>query len=177
MEHVTFTSSEGVDENPSVIRRIADENIVVSVTAGNIPGVPLSMGVTADNLIALDGSDQTCAWNLSNDQQLLLDKFGGRTGVGATDVVVYYVNKLADKKLGKLNGCAGHRPGAAALAVSTVASPWTLAHELGHVLGLQHSTDSINIMFTPTNNITAPIPGFTAEQARTVRASPFCAEI
>jgi hypothetical protein len=57
-----------------------------------------------------------------------------------------------------------------------------MGHEVCHVLlGPTflpvHSTDSTNLMFTPTVSITANPPGFTPEQAKAVRASPFCVAI
>ncbi|MBR1223060.1 hypothetical protein JQ557_34030 [Bradyrhizobium sp. U87765 SZCCT0131] len=142
----------------------------------------LSMGASGMELLMLDASDATCNWDDASDQQKLLDLLGGRQGVGPTDVVVYYVNQLKEKAGNKLNGCAGHRPGRAAVAVAAGGSPWTLAHELGHVLlgpsfRPVHHPDKINIMFAPTTGITAPIPAFTPEQVTRLRASPFCVAI
>ncbi len=142
----------------------------------------VSMGVTGDDLLMLDASDGTCQWNDASDQQKLLEKLGGRQGVGPNDVVVYYANQIKEKSGNQLNGCAGHRPNMAAVVVAAGGSPWTLAHELGHVLlgpdfRPVHSADTINVMFAPTTGITAPIPAFTPEQVNRLRASPFCLPI
>jgi hypothetical protein len=139
----------------------------------------LSIGAQGDDLIQLDASDGTCKWNEASDEQQLLDKLGGRNGVGPNDVVVYYANQIKEKGGGTLNGCAGHRPAKAAVVVAAGGSPWTLGHELGHVLlgpGFTpvHATDSTNLMFSPTASITANPPSLTAQQASTMRASKFC---
>jgi hypothetical protein len=141
----------------------------------------VSMGATGDDLLMLDASDGTCRWNDASDQQQLLDKLGGRRGVGPNDVVVYYANQIKEKNGGALNGCAGHRPNLAAVVVSASGSPWTLGHELGHVLlgpnfTPVHSTDPVNIMFAPTTGITG-IPAFTPAQVSQLRASRFCLPI
>ena len=142
----------------------------------------LSMGASGMDLLLLDASDATCNWDDASDQQKLLEQLGGRQGVGPNDVVVYYVNQISQKSGGPLNGCAGHRRGMAAVAVAASGSPWTLAHELGHVLlgpsfSPVHHPDTINIMFAPTTGITAAVPSFTPEQVARLRASPFCVPI
>lgn len=53
------------------------------------------------------------------------------------EIVVYFVQSvLVDGKT--FNGCANHPAAQPGAAVATVASLWTLAHEVGHVLGLGH---------------------------------------
>ena len=89
-----------------------------------------------------------------------------------------YVNQ---KSGGPLNGCAANRRGMAAVAVTASGSPWTLAHELGHVLfgptfsPVRHP-DTINIMFAPTTGITEVL-SFAPQQVARLRASPFCVPI
>ena len=115
----------------------------------------------------------------ASDGQQLLDKLGGRNGVGPLDVVLYLRQSDQEKGGGTLNGCAGHAPAKAAVVVAASGSPWTLGHELGHVLlgpGFLpvHATDSTNLMFSPTASITASPPSLTPDQATTMRASKFC---
>jgi hypothetical protein len=59
-------------------------------------------------------------------------------GQRAGDIVVYFVRSVTKTSGGILNGCASHPVGQPGAAISQVASQWTLAHEVGHVLGLDH---------------------------------------
>ena len=73
----------------------------------------------------------------TNEQNQL---FNNRNNVGTNEVVVYMVRATNPP----LNGCAAfpaNRPGA---IVVRTASEWTLAHEVGHVLGLPHVDASPN---------------------------------
>jgi hypothetical protein len=141
-----------------------------------------SMGANSEDLIQLDASDGTCNWNQASDEQQLLNKLGGRNGVGPNEVVVYFANRIVENDGKKLNGCAGHLPGKPTVVVASGGSPWTLGHELCHVLlgpnfDPVHSTDSTNLMFTPTASITANPPSLTPAQVTAVRASKFCLPI
>jgi hypothetical protein len=60
--------------------------------------------------------------------------FALREGVGAGEVVAYFVRTTNPP----LNGCAAHPPGRPGAVIAQGASLWTLAHEIGHVLGLPH---------------------------------------
>jgi hypothetical protein len=142
----------------------------------------LSMGLTSHDMLELDASDGTCQWNQASDEQKVLNSMGGRQSVGPQDILVYYVNEIRQKKGSKLNGCAGYVPGQPTVVVSTIASGWTLGHELCHVLlgpdfAPVHSTDPTNLMFSPTNNITASPPGLTPEQVMAIRNSQYCTPI
>jgi Putative peptidoglycan binding domain len=142
----------------------------------------LSMAVTNADLLRLDASDGTCQWNQASDELKLLNSLGGRQGVGDNDILVFYANQIKQNDGSTLNGCAGHEPGKPTVVVAATGSPWTLGHEVGHVLlgpdfRPVHTTDPKNLMFSPTAGITANPPGFTAEQAKTIRASKFCVAI
>ena len=67
------------------------------------------------------------------DQTLL---FANRNNAGSNDIVVYFVRST----IPPLNGCAAFPSGEPGAVVTQGASPWTLAHECGHVLGLNHLT-------------------------------------
>lgn len=77
------------------------------------------------------------------------------------------------------NGCAGHSPHRAAVVVSAFASPWTLAHEVGHVLlGSSflpvHTTSRDNVMFSPTSDLHPSVPpGFDLTQQAQIFRSPY----
>ena len=55
----------------------------------------------------------------------------------ATEIVVFFILGNTGSA-GSLNGCATYPPGQPGAVVTQTASQWTLAHEVGHVLGLQH---------------------------------------
>ncbi|GGS41496.1 FG-GAP repeat domain-containing protein [Actinokineospora fastidiosa] len=81
--------------------------------------------------------------------------FGNRVGVAPGDVVVYFVRSTVPPT----NGCAAHPPGRPSAVVAQGATQWTLAHEVGHVLGLGHVADSNRLMTGGgTANITNPPP-------------------
>lgn len=76
----------------------------------------------------------SCAGTPTAEQDLL---FGNRAFAGPGDVVLYFVRSTVPSN----NGCATHPAGRPGAVVAQIASPWTLAHEVGHVLGLPHVDD------------------------------------
>ncbi len=72
-----------------------------------------------------------CQGDTTADQNAL---FANRKGAADDDVVVYWVEGTQPA----LNGCASHPVGQPGAVIADVASLWTLAHEVGHVLGLGH---------------------------------------
>ena len=132
--------------------------------------------------VILDASQTECRLNQTDDlQKLLFSLGGGREGVDSRDILVFYVNKLTDTDNQLLNGCASHPANAPAVAVAATGSPWTCAHEVGHVLlgnlTPTHSGSKSNLMFRSTNQITSVIPGLSEVQVRQMRKSPLCLRI
>lgn len=88
------------------------------------------------DLILPDGS--SCHSGGVSAEQVQL--FNNRNNVGTDELVVYFINSTDPP----FNGCASHPPGRPGAAVVHDCSPWTLAHEIGHVLGLNHCDDPDN---------------------------------
>lgn len=88
------------------------------------------------NLPTLNAVDVgSCSGTTTTEQNQL---FGNRNFAGPNDVVAYFVQATTPNAL---NGCATHPAGQPGAVITQVASPWTLAHETGHVLGLPHVDD------------------------------------
>lgn len=94
--------------------------------------------------------------------------FAHRNHAGPGEVVVYFVRSTVPP----YNGCAAHpedRPGA---VVASRATRWTMAHEVGHVLGLGHAAGANRLMTgAGTGNITAPLPTLAADEIAAMRGS------
>jgi Metallo-peptidase family M12B Reprolysin-like len=76
--------------------------------------------------------------------------FGNRNSVGANEIAVYFVRSVLQNNTQVLNGCASFPANQPSCVVAQAASAWTLAHEVGHVLGLNHiSGENTNC---PANN-------------------------
>jgi hypothetical protein len=60
--------------------------------------------------------------------------FNNRDNVGEHDLAIHFVRVTTPP----LNGCAAHPDDIFGAVVTRIASVWTLAHEVGHVLGLRH---------------------------------------
>lgn len=107
------------------------------------------------------------AGEVTDEQRLL---FEHRDGAGPDDIVIYLVRTTVPPT----NGCASFPPGRPGAIVAAGASRFTLAHEVGHVLGLPHVGDRQNLM---TNRGTSTIVGepvLTDAQIRTMQDSPHC---
>ncbi|MGA8747154.1 MAG: hypothetical protein WB507_14990 [Solirubrobacterales bacterium] len=107
------------------------------------------------------------AGEVTDDQHAL---FQHRGGAQWGDIVIYIVRTV----IPPMNGCAASPADLPGAIVSSRASRFTLAHEVGHVLGLAHVGDSRNLM---TNRGTATIKGepeLTSKQIRTMHNSRFC---
>jgi hypothetical protein len=96
--------------------------------------------------------------------------FANRNNAGANDVVAYFVRSTVPV----FNGCAAHPAGEPGAVIAQGATQWTLAHEVGHVLGLFHVNDNDRLMTgNGTANITNPPPDLIASEVATMLASPF----
>jgi hypothetical protein len=86
--------------------------------------------------------------------------FGNRNFVGANEIAVYFVRSVLQNNTGVLNGCASFPANQPSCVIAQIASPWTLAHEVGHVLGLRHIPGE-NTNCPPANPRCCSTPDFT----------------
>jgi hypothetical protein len=94
--------------------------------------------------------------------------FNNRNNVGTNDVVVYFVQATSPA----YNGCASHPSGKPGAVVASIASQWTMGHEVGHVLGLSHVNDNNRLMTgLGTANITNPPPDLISSEITTMHNS------
>jgi hypothetical protein len=135
------------------------------ITVNRVTTETLSLPLLNDVDIGECRSGQTTA-----EQNQL---FANRNSVGTNEVVVYFVRSTSPPA----NGCAAHPDGRPGAVVTRVASQWTMAHEVGHVLGLPHcDTDGpcqLDRLMTGcgTDNITNPPPDLIASEVGSMQDS------
>jgi hypothetical protein len=151
-------------------------NVAVNTVIQRMREVYASAGIAVQhastenlNFPALNDLDVgTCTRGNTTAEQNQL--FANRNNAGANDVVVYFVRSTVPP----FNGCAAHPAGRPGAVVAQGATQWTLAHEVGHVLGLNHVNNNDRLMTgNGTGNITNPPPDLVASEVGTMIASPF----
>jgi len=157
------------------VKIIQQPNVPVNQMIANMTQVYASVGInvllgTTENLnlpaTFLDIDVGGCTSGSTTTEQAQL--FSNRNNVGPDDVVAYLVRSTVPP----FNGCASHPSGRPGAVVASIASPWTLAHEIGHVLGLNHVTDNNRLMTGGgTANITNPPPDVVPSEASTMQTS------
>jgi hypothetical protein len=95
--------------------------------------------------------------------------FNNRNFADANDVVIYFVQASNPP----FNGCAAHPAGRPGAVVVKTATQWTFAHEIGHVVDLNHVNNNDRLMTgNGTSNITNPPPDLDASEGTTMFNSP-----
>ena len=96
------------------------------------------------------------------------DLFGLAASVDSRHVVVLLVHST-DKAM---EGCAQHPAGRPGAIVTSIAAKWTMAHELGHLLGLVHVTAKSRLMYNGgTIGITANPPVLNSSEISQINQS------
>ena len=122
-----------------------------------------TLNLPALNIVDVDG----CFRGQTTSEQNQL--FSNRNFADANDVVIYFVQATDPP----FNGCAAHPAGRPGAVVVRTATQWTFAHEIGHVLDLNHVNDNNRLMTgNGTANITNPPPDLVAPEGTTMHASP-----
>lgn len=112
-----------------------------------------------------------CMMGMPSDEHILLSDYRGEAT--DTDIVVFFCRTVT-RNSGPLNGCATYPENKPMICVSAIASIYTLAHEVGHVLDLNHVYYDNNRLMTGngTENITNPPPELiTREINRILRSN------
>ena len=157
------------------VKTLQQPNVAINTMVNNMVQVYASVGidvrlVSTENLnlpaTFLDIDVGSCTLGSTTTEQNQL--FSNRNNAGANDVVVYFVRSTVPP----FNGCATHPAGRPGAVVASIASQWTLAHEVGHVLGLRHVNDNNRLMTgNGTANITNPPPDLIPDEASTMQSS------
>jgi len=131
-----------------------------------------TLNVANPTLAALNDVDTgTCTLGNPSAEQRALSNF--RANAGANDVVVYACRSVSFNT-GSLNGCASFPAGRPMAVIASYCSVYTMAHEVGHVLGLNHVNDSNRLMTgNGTDNITNAPPDLVGAEIQTMLNSPF----
>jgi hypothetical protein len=96
--------------------------------------------------------------------------FANRQGVGPNEMVAYFVRST----IPPYNGCAAYPGGLPGAVIAQHATRWTLGHEIGHVMGLEHVDNNHQLMTgNGTSNITNPPPILDPDEAAKMIASPY----
>ncbi len=177
----SFTGNTGHHYDSTIrlhLKILATPNIAVDTMIESMREVYRSARIRIDigstenlNLPDLNDLDvgQCIQFLLTNEQNML---YANRNNVGNNDIVIYFVRSTVPP----FNGCAAHPLGQAGAVVAQGATRWTLGHEVGHVLGLNHINDNDRLMTeNGTANITNPPPDLVNSEIQTMQSSALTA--
>jgi hypothetical protein len=135
--------------------------------------------LVSEELLSQEDIDIDAGWcngGVTEEQKRL---FENRNGVGPNEAVIYFIGSTTPLAY---DGCAAHpeeQPGA---VVAATAGEWTLAHELGHLLGLIHC-DELGSRLRDrlmtgggTSRITNPPPDLISSEVEQILGSSLLVE-
>ncbi|MEX0826760.1 MAG: matrixin family metalloprotease [Acidimicrobiia bacterium] len=139
------------------------ESATTVLSHAGITLVHASTFVLEDNPLAdLSIGDCSARASLTDDHRELLSI---RDSAASDEIVVFFVRTTTPP----LDGCALHMDFPAAI-VTRFAPILTLAHELGHILGLEHADDINRLMYRSASRINPP-PTVTDDEQKTMKRS------
>jgi hypothetical protein len=162
------------------LRVLANPKIGIEAMLQAIRDIYEPMGLVVDvrsvqslalpELISIELGGSCTPGSISKQQAEL---YGYREGVAPGEIAAYCVETIIPPH----NGCAAFLVGEPSLLLDSLATQWTLAHEIGHVLGLRHVNDPHRLMTgAGTQYIQQPPPILTAGEILTMKSSRYCFE-
>lgn len=118
---------------------------------------------------------QPCDSTMTTAQTQL---YAHRDGMADTDVAIYLVRSIVPS----FNGCGAHPADQPGAAVADIASQWTLAHEVGHVLGLVHADSGsppcllTRLMTGCGTGLIVGVPTINQSEIDAMRSSPYAVD-
>ncbi|WP_162683910.1 hypothetical protein [Streptomyces populi] len=175
--HIKLVNLPGADMAP-VTRALADARTVFGRAEVDIDLV----SVERIDVPGMDVVDTTPCLAAPNDRLVSAEQnvlFGNRNNVADGEVVLYVAPKIENKNDAAAVGCASHPVGRPGAVMAYDATRWTMAHELGHVLDLEHVKCDIppcnqffgRLMWPSAGQINKDVPDITAEEKSIMYAS------
>jgi hypothetical protein len=112
-----------------------------------------------------------CSESFTSDQR---DLFSNRNEVGSNEIVIYFVDQTRPPN----HGCGSFPPGLPGAIVTKGATRWTLAHEIGHLVGITHVNNNKRLMTgNGTRRIVNPPPNLLKDEVSRIANSLFVREV
>jgi len=151
---------------PDIERDVENANLIWSGEIEVWVDVVSNTVVDRPDLLVLDQADCLVNEHVVSDEEDQLFDLG--RGLG-TDIVGYYIRG----DIAGFRGCAAHPAERQGFWVGDSATEWTFVHEMTHVVGNNiHVSDTDNLMFRSTSEITNPPPDLNEDQRARILNDP-----